>query len=1059
MSRAASPAEETRSADPASAVAVREHVAARGATPVRDRGRYEILGEHGRGGLGRVSRAHDKDFGRDIAIKELLSRGHVNELRFVREAMITARLEHPGIVPVYEAGRWPDGTPFYAMKLVSGRSLRALIAERTTVDARIELLHHVIAVADAIAYAHGRSIIHRDLKPANVIVGDFGETVVIDWGLAKDLSESGDLPRGDGSPREADDGLTSAGSILGTPTYMAPEQERGEAVDQRADVFAIGAMLWELCAVQKVPPADLAQRHRMLRQAGIDSDLVTIIDKALDPDPERRYPDAGALAADLRAFKSGARIAARDYTLWAMLAHWTRRHRALALSIVAVVGLVAAGTVVFVRNIAIERDRADVALTRSQQERDRAKLSEAALVIDRDPNRASELLASFATRTPQVALLSSRARQRSAIHVIPLPAPSRGLFRAPGRAAVELRLGSGELQRLDPSTGALTVLDRDVTEALAYRNSEPLYGLQALGGQAARIATPSNRNAVAIHGVDSVEQLAALDDATYVLDAIGDLHRLDGKTSTVVDHGIHGIAGQGALLLVCRRNGELDIARGRRVVLRRRCAQTKSPEAMSVVGDDFAAIAEDGSLLRSRGGQLFELATPITGEYELALSSRGIVGIADYVAGGATWFVRAGGTRLEPGPVYASQPFGVAADGDVVAWSYEDGTVIARDTMTGMSWELHGHRGSVGYLVIDAAQARMVSASRRELRVWDIRPAPSRVVATMPCSIFHVERSPDASQAALDCNDGGVRVWSRQAGTVAEVHRHVGYSVGVQWFRGKLCSAGAGDGTVRCSGPDGTAWKTFDLRSKIVTPPAAMPNQRSLIVASVNGKVWRLDDALHELYRHQGRYVSIKISADGSVLASCADDGSLAVLDLVSNQLLAQRIAHAGGSCSVSWLGDELWSSGSEGTLKRWTVRDGELRLRHMVQASAGLAMVNVFGSGSWAAVEGTSVLLVSRDGASVAVRIDTGRSITALDVSADQRYLAASMNGEIVVIDLERQAIATLATGAPVQQLSFLEPALIAFSEPAALKTLRVDELAYTPFELAPEPANRASF
>src|SRR4051812_32864793 len=148
--------------------------------------RYRVLGEHGRGGLGRVSRVHDRDLGRDIAIKELISRGHVSEVRFLREALITARLEHPGIVPVYEAGRWPDGTPFYAMKLVAGRSLRELIAERKTVDDRLGLLHHVIAVADAIAYAHGRNIIHRDLKPANIIVGDFGETIVIDWGLAKD---------------------------------------------------------------------------------------------------------------------------------------------------------------------------------------------------------------------------------------------------------------------------------------------------------------------------------------------------------------------------------------------------------------------------------------------------------------------------------------------------------------------------------------------------------------------------------------------------------------------------------------------------------------------------------------------------------------------------------------------------------------------------------------------------------------------------------------------------------------------------------------------------------
>jgi eukaryotic-like serine/threonine-protein kinase len=161
--------------------------------------RYEILGEHGRGGLGRVYRARDRELDRDVAIKELISRNNVSELRFLREALITARLEHPGIVPVHEAGRWADGTPFYAMKLVAGRSLRELIADRNTVDERLRLLHHVIAVADAIAYAHGRNIIHRDLKPGNVIVGDFGETIVIDWGLAKDLSAA-EEPLPDGGP-------------------------------------------------------------------------------------------------------------------------------------------------------------------------------------------------------------------------------------------------------------------------------------------------------------------------------------------------------------------------------------------------------------------------------------------------------------------------------------------------------------------------------------------------------------------------------------------------------------------------------------------------------------------------------------------------------------------------------------------------------------------------------------------------------------------------------------------------------------------------------------------
>ena len=394
--------------------------------PLRDPTRYEILGEHGRGGLGRVSRAHDRELGRDVAIKELIARGDVHEVRFLREALITARLEHPGIVPVHEAGRWPDGTPFYAMKLVSGRPLRDLIAERTTVEARIGLLHHVIAVTEAIAYAHGRNIIHRDLKPANVIVGDFGETVVIDWGLAKDLTSakaSGSVS-GPLRVRQQDD-LTVTGSVLGTPAYMAPEQERGELVDQRADVFAIGAMLWELCALQRVPPTEARHRHRILRQSGIDRDLAAIIDKALDPDPARRYPDAGALAADLNAFKSGARIAARTYSLFATLAHWTRRHRVLAVSLTASLALVVAGAALYVRSVDRDRDRAAAAAIRASAARDAASaahqrteaanhqlaLRNAELLLATDPSAAWDALARYrGTDQDQASLWKAKAQ-------------------------------------------------------------------------------------------------------------------------------------------------------------------------------------------------------------------------------------------------------------------------------------------------------------------------------------------------------------------------------------------------------------------------------------------------------------------------------------------------------------------------------------------------------------------------------------------------------------------------------------------------------------------------
>jgi serine/threonine protein kinase len=197
--------ESTASADPAPSL------------PVVDPEVYAVEGEHARGGLGRIVRARDRRLDRLVAIKELTRQGPSARARFEREARITARLAHPAIVPIYEAGRWPSGEPFYAMKLLTGRTLREVIDDARDLDARLGLLPHVLAVAQAVAYAHSQRVIHRDLKPANVLVGAFGETVVIDWGLAREL--------------DAPDGET--GGVMGTPAYMPPEQAAGASVDER----------------------------------------------------------------------------------------------------------------------------------------------------------------------------------------------------------------------------------------------------------------------------------------------------------------------------------------------------------------------------------------------------------------------------------------------------------------------------------------------------------------------------------------------------------------------------------------------------------------------------------------------------------------------------------------------------------------------------------------------------------------------------------------------------------------------------------------------------------
>jgi hypothetical protein len=279
-------------------------------------------------------------------------------VRFVREARLTARLEHPGIVPIHEAGRWPGGKPFYAMKMVSGRSLREIIAEKQTLPERLALLPNVIAVAETIAYAHDRRVIHRDIKPANVMVGEFGETVVIDWGLAKDLAAS-DLPDTASASGDATGEETARGAVLGTPAYMPPEQAAGRPVDQRADVYALGALLFNVLAGR--PPYEGRHASDVLAQVlngppapleasvtGVAKELTTIVRKSMARDAGDRYPSAKEFVDDLKRFQTGQLVGAHQYTTWQLLRRYVARHWLLVASstFVALVALFGVATLV-----------------------------------------------------------------------------------------------------------------------------------------------------------------------------------------------------------------------------------------------------------------------------------------------------------------------------------------------------------------------------------------------------------------------------------------------------------------------------------------------------------------------------------------------------------------------------------------------------------------------------------------------------------------------------------------------------------------------------------------
>jgi WD40 repeat protein len=365
-----------------------------GQLPVVDRAAYRVDGEVARGGLGRILRARDRRLERTVALKETLHGGPDLAARFVREAMVTARLQHPAIVPVYEAGRWPSGEPFYAMKLVAGRPLDALIAAAATPADRLALLPNLIAVAEALAYAHRERIIHRDLKPQNVLVGDFGETVVIDWGLAKDLADAGSGPDAAAGPfrSPAAPGETVAGAVMGTPAFMPPEQARGEPVDERADVYALGAMLYHLLAgsppyagatpqavIDKVVAAAPEPVDR--RQPGVPPELAAITAKAMARAPADRYPGAAAMVEELRRYQTGQLVGAHRYTAGALLRRWIRRHRAAVTAAAAIVAVAIAAVVIYLqreRTLRADaeraRDDAQATLAASYVEQGRAEL-------------------------------------------------------------------------------------------------------------------------------------------------------------------------------------------------------------------------------------------------------------------------------------------------------------------------------------------------------------------------------------------------------------------------------------------------------------------------------------------------------------------------------------------------------------------------------------------------------------------------------------------------------------------------------------------------------------
>jgi serine/threonine protein kinase/tetratricopeptide (TPR) repeat protein len=327
--------------------------------PSAGAGRYHVLRPLARGGLGEVFLAHDEELDREVALKEIqapFADDPASRTRFVREGKVTGGLEHPGIVPVYGLGVRSDGRPYYAMRFIKGQSLRDAITAFHKADvpgrdpgerslAQHQLLRRFIDVCNAIAYAHSRGVVHRDLKPDNVMLGSFGETLVVDWGLARAFGQADEAadaaearPAAPASPAGSNQAVTQAGAVIGTPAYMSPEQAGGKGAElgPAADVYSLGATLYclltgkapieepdVLLTLVRVQFGEFPPPRQVNRR--VPAALEAVCLKAMALRPRDRYASARDLANDLEHWLADEPVVAHREGPWERVRRLSRR--------------------------------------------------------------------------------------------------------------------------------------------------------------------------------------------------------------------------------------------------------------------------------------------------------------------------------------------------------------------------------------------------------------------------------------------------------------------------------------------------------------------------------------------------------------------------------------------------------------------------------------------------------------------------------------------------------------------------------------------------------------